>query len=248
MDLSHIRKPTLQALRYFNKQGQRKPNSKRLEPKLSLNLSNNSLEEVPSELYHSKYLKVLSLRSNNLAEILPAFSNLTTLEELDISSNQLPWLPWEALELLKTRGPQRVNKYTVYPNPFIKPVPSVVKAEDLTQRAKQNPYRLKRYCAPKKIASTRIAFLDLAGSSHRNYSPAPSSTSDHWETSLHSEDSIYPPIEEQTKVPSLMETAMRACSKSSQLSQLPFYFLETVRPTSRTYAKRHGSLRILYWP
>lgn len=125
---------------------------------------------------------------------------------------------------------QRVDKYTVYPNPSIKPVPSVLKLEDLTTRTKHNLYRLKEYPVPVKIASTRVAFLDLAGSSHRNYSPAPSSTSDHWETSLHHKDSIYPPKEEKTKVPSLMETAIRACSKTSQLSQLPFLLPEDCSP------------------
>lgn len=97
MDLSYIRKPTLQPLRNYTKKAQGKQGSQRLKPKLSLILSNNSLEEVPSEIYHLKNLKVLSLRSNNLTEILSAFSKLTNLEQLNISSNQLPWLPWEIL-------------------------------------------------------------------------------------------------------------------------------------------------------
>ncbi len=215
MHLQQIRTPTLNPLRYYTKQVPQQRNSYQgLTPDLGLYLSNNSLDNVPSEVYHLVNLKVLSLRSNNLTEILPAMSGLTNLNELNLGSNQLTWLPWEILGLVDPSSPLHVEKCNVHPNPFLKPVPSIRNIEDWKETLRKN-YK-------GHLASTRIAFLDTTGSSLRDYAQAPSSVPEHWEKSLNAEDSVYPPLHKRTKTPSLMELAIRACYKSTHLSQLPF--------------------------
>lgn len=217
MHLQLLRTPTLRPLRYFTKQisQQGKGNNfQPLTPDLGLYISNNSLDDVPSEVYHLVNLKVLSMRSNNLTEILPSISGLTNLKELNLGSNQLMWLPWELLGLIDPTSLLYIEKCTVHPNPFLKPVPSVRNIEDW----KEPLHKLRKG----HLASTRIAFLDIVGSSHRDYTPAPSSVTGHWEKSLDRTGSLYPPSQKRTKTPSLMELAMRACSKTTQLSQLPF--------------------------
>jgi len=215
MYLQQLRTPTLKPLRYYTKQVPQQGDSfQGLTPGLGLYLANNCLDDVPSEVYHLVNLKVLSLRSNNLAEILPAISGLTDLDELNIGGNQLRWLPREFLGLVDPSSPLHVEKCTVHPNPFLKPVPSVWNIEDWKK------FPRKEYKG--HLASTRIAFLDITGSSLRQYAQAPSSVPEHWEMSLNVKDSVFPPLHKRTKTPSLMELAIRACYKTTQLSQLPF--------------------------
>ncbi len=227
MYLQQVRTPTLKPLRYYTKQvPQQGDNFHSLTPELGLYLSNNSLDSVPSEVYHLVNLKVLSLRSNNLTEILPAMSGLANLKELNIGCNQLRWLPWENLGLVDPSSPLHVEKCTVHPNPFFKPVPSIWNIKDWKETLRKEHKG--------HLASTRIAFLDTTGSSIREYAQAPSSASEHWEKSLNANDSIYPPQRQRTKTPSLMELAIRACYKTAQLSQLPFL----LPPDCPTYLKQ----------
>ncbi len=75
---------------------------------------------------------------------------------------------------------------------------------------------------PCLVASTVIAFLDIARGNRRDSPPAPSSLPEHWAEAAENEALLRPPPEEQTKTPSLVEIAHHACYKSPQLSQLPF--------------------------
>lgn len=210
--MQQIRTPTLRPLRYHTrivpKQGSGN-HYQSLTPALRLYLSNNLLEEVPSEVFHLKNLEVLSLRLNNLTEILPSIGELNNLRELNLGSNQLNWLPWEVLGLLHAN----LQKCRIYPNPFIRPVPSTwVPLSDRKVKS-NNPYQ---------VASTRIAFLDITGASFRHWPPAPSSLPEHWPEPEAGDEFLGPLPEERTKTPSLLELALRACKNSPQLSQLPF--------------------------
>ncbi len=69
MNLLHIRTLTLKPLRDYVRQA---PGYQRLTPALRLYLSNNSLEEVPSEVYQLQNLEAMSLRNNILTEVLPS--------------------------------------------------------------------------------------------------------------------------------------------------------------------------------
>lgn len=216
MYMQQIRMPTLRPLRYHTriipKQGKR-DQYQSLTPALRLYFSNNLLEEIPGEVFHLKNLEVLSLRSNNLTEILPSIGELTKLKELNLGSNQLNWLPWELLGLLHAN----LHKCMIYPNPFFRPVPST-----WNYVSSQKP----ESGEPCQVASTRIAFLDITGASFRHWPPAPSSLSDHWPEPQADDEFLGPPPEERTKTPSLLELALRKCKESSQLSQFPFLIPE----------------------
>lgn len=98
----------------------------------------------------------------------------------------------------------------VYPNPFIRPVPSTWNYGSFTGEK------------PIQVASTQIAFLDITGASRRNWPPGPSSVPHYWPEASVADEVLGPRREDRTKTPSLIELALRACYKSPQLSQLPF--------------------------
>ena len=210
--MQQIRALILRPLRYHTKiiQGLETAGFYRsLTPALRLYLSNNLLEEMPNEVFHLENLSVLSLRSNNLTEIPPSIGQLNNLIELNLGSNNLTWLPWELLGLLHAK----LQKCMIYPNPYIRPVPSTW---NLAPARKAKPRD------PCPVASTRIAFLDITGTSIRQWPPAPSSLPEHWPEPQADNEFLGPVPEERTKSPSLLEFALRACKRSPQLSQLPF--------------------------
>lgn len=213
MYMQQIRTLTLRPLRYHtiiaSKEGSETRQYQPLTPALRLYLSNNLLEEVPGEVFHLKNLEVLSLRSNNLTEIQPSIGELSNLKELNLGSNQLNWLPWELLGLLHAN----LKRCMIYPNPFIRALPSTWN---------HGPSRRSEFHEPRQLASTRIAFLDITGASLRYWPPAPSSVPEHWPEPQADDEFLGPPPEERTKTPSLLELALRACKESPQLSQLPF--------------------------
>ena len=178
-------------------------------PALRLYLSNNSLDDVPGEVYKLENLKVLSLRSNNITEVLPSISKLINLDEANFGCNQLKWLPWEFLEFFR----KSFGKCTLHPNPFLIMNPSMESVER---------YRDGGEYPSQHLASTHTAFLDITGASYREYPPAPTSISENWAEPLSYGMALRPPLEECQRIPSLLELAVRACYKAPQLSQLPF--------------------------
>lgn len=211
--MQQVRTPTLRSLRYHTRivpKQSKKNHYHPLTPALRLYLSNNLLEEVPGEVFHLKNMEVLSLRSNNLTEVLPSIGELKNLKELNLGSNQLKWLPWELLGLLHAN----LQKCMIYPNPFIRPLPSTWNYASSRKLESGEPCQ---------VASTRIAFLDIKGASFRHWPPAPSSLPDHWPEPQADDEFLGPPPEERTNAPSLLELALRACKRAPQLSQLPFF-------------------------
>ena len=223
MYMQQVRALTLRPLRYYIKTAPKEVRGTYYHylttPALRLYLSNNLLEEVPGEVFHLKNLEALSLRSNNLTEILPSIGKLSKLRELNLGSNQFKWLPWELLGLLH----ENLRKCMIYPNPLIRPCPSIWNPPAVSRvRLKYSREYEPREYEPRQVASTQIAFLDFAGASIRYWPPAPSSLPEHWPDFQLDAEFLGPPPEERTKAPSLLELALRACKESSQLSQLPF--------------------------
>ena len=219
MDLQQIRTQTLRPLHYLIRQtsgGGSVEHYEELIPSLHLFLSNNELDDVPGELFKLENLTVLSLRSNNLTEIFSSIGKLARLQEFNVGGNQLNWLPWELLQLTKAS----LTRWTLFPNPFIRPVPSTW---EFSKRVSMSG-SIYAYHG----ASTHIAFLDITGASSRHWRPAPSSMTEHSPELARIHEFLCPPTEERTRVPSLLELALRACYKAPQLSQLPFLLPEDV--------------------
>lgn len=232
-----------------------------LQPKLGLNLANNELREVPSEVYRLKSLWFLSLRGNNIDEVLPELGQLRNLRELNVGGNFLRYLPWEILALLEvmplasltTRSwdiPLRIN---LFPNPFIRPFPSPWDPSsqsrcsgDLQRKIESLAIRGRANKEPKETAClvrTPTAFLDIHGHALPESSPAPSCHATHW-LPPHTDTKPYrPPESHQTRTPSLLELSLKACYNSRNLSQAPYLLNSTEYPHLESLLKRTFKLR-----
>ena len=189
-----------------------------LTPSIRLYLSGNMLEDVPGEVYRLKNLQVLSLRTNNITEIIPSITELKRLDEINLACNRLRWLPWEFRSFLE-RKPSM--KCILHPNPFIKPLPPIHASEY------QQPFDL-GHC--RHLASTHIAFFDVRGLPESRYPPPPSLIAEHYPEPSGDEEALRPPLSERSRVPSLMEFALRACFENPQLSQMPFLLPDDCPP------------------
>jgi len=200
-----------------------------LTPSLHLYLSRNALRTLPSEIFRLKYLTVLSLRNNKLTELSPAIGNLENLVELNVGINRLKWLPWEILKLVGGR----LRTLNIYPNPLFEIPRSLESARAVTARVAiedmaapgvsgnaihHQPWK------PTRQAYTAVTFMNVDGSYSRGTPPAPSSAvdssclavsqrGDHNRATLDGTPA--------SRVPSLLELALRSCSQSPYLPQLP---------------------------
>ena len=64
-----------------------------------LNLSNNKIKQIPSDIKHSYNLSDLKLNKNKLTSLPPEIGELTNLEYLELSDNKLTSLPPEVANL-----------------------------------------------------------------------------------------------------------------------------------------------------
>jgi hypothetical protein len=71
-------------------------------PKLYLNLSDNRLRHLTPSLFNLQNLTTLVLVDNDLEELPAHINQLRALRELNISRNNIRWLPFESLELFQT--------------------------------------------------------------------------------------------------------------------------------------------------
>ncbi|KAL8765376.1 MAG: hypothetical protein Q9209_007524 [Squamulea sp. 1 TL-2023] len=206
--LSKLQEATLRPLQYLvphRKVPPLDPKWQRFEPfipNLQLYLANNSLFQVPGQLFKLHDLTVLSLRNNNLEEIPSAIGDLVNLRELNVSYNKLRWLPYEIQQLLQ----KNLKTWRFHPNPFVKPVPN------RTTRVQPSltPY------------STRPAFFRTDGTLARDSLPSPTTAPTY---SLARDGPILKDqhyFDHPHKPPSLFETSLRACYKMPELSQLPY--------------------------
>ena len=185
-----------------------------LIPSIRLYLANNSLTDLPGEVYKIENLVELSIRQNKITTLLPSISNLINLETLNLSGNNLHYLPWELLNLF--RYGKLKNAY-LYPNPFFVPILDPAQCWAILQ--KSPVASIDGFIC---YATTPIAYLDITGRACTNSPPAPStrdyqklwtgdrSMAGNFEWTIHS-----------NRTPSLFELALRACANSPSSAQLP---------------------------
>ena len=208
----------LRPLRYYTKQNPSQninniQNYASLIPAIKLSLAKNHLEQVPGELYRLTNLVTLSLRNNDISEILPAMGNLASLLELNLGANRLRTLPYDLAAIVCNSG--RAGPYTLHPNPFIK----------LDERYQD----LKHIRKDGRMLGTRVAvtptsFFDNLGKPLPQYAPPPSSTLHYDMKEEECGRFREPPIAEQHRTPTLTETVLRALLLEPTLCQLPLQF------------------------
>jgi len=199
-----------------------------LTPSLHLYLSRNALRTLPGELFHLKHLTVLSLRNNKLAELPPAIGDLENLVELNIGINKLRWLPWEILKLIR----QRLRILNVHPNPLfcipdespdIRASTSTTHLHSPTSLTVPMEAITPQPWEPTLLASTATTVLHIDGSPVHHTPPAPSTVPDSSHLRLYAPPSphaLAPSATSPSRVPSLLEIALRECSQSPYLPHL----------------------------
>ena len=201
---------TLRPLRYLIRQTPKElPPSqeayKPLVPLLRLYLANNHLHRLPGEIFNLTSLTALSVRQNQLTEIPASISKLTNLQQLNVSGNKLRWLPWEIRDLSSSS-----LGFTLYPhpNPFVKPIPGVSR-------------KLQKRSESRVLAASTVAYLDISGMPFRGSPAVPSFSCDHHPSTDSTHHASKPWHDTSSKAPSLCELALRSCSTSPTLENLP---------------------------
>ncbi len=227
LDLEEISSATIRPLRYLTKYprvDQHPPSQESygtLTPSLELYLSCNALHTLPGELFNLTNLTVLSLRNNKLTQLPEAIGKLINLVELNVGANKLRWLPWDILELVN----QRLKILRVDPNPLFR-IPPLYQNIHLDHAASPSTMRhdsTRVHYVKTRLGSTAATFMNIDGSHIRDTPPAPSTQTDSSHLVLstqsdHSPDTLHGPA---NPVPSLLELALRECSHSPYLAQLP---------------------------
>lgn len=217
LNIRHLLPSTLQPLRFLTRTipASQDEDYDEIYRPIELYLAGNELTVLPGELYELDQLTILSARANDIVEVSPALSRLRRLEELNLSNNNLRWLPFEILDLLG----YRVDKFSAAMNPYIQPQNLNGVEDSFENNLTDGCYALCR---------TPVAYLSIDGSSVLGWTPAPSSTLDFQPQKSKMPE---PLLTERTNVPSLLELALRSAYASMNLSQLP-YFLPTSCPSN----------------
>ena len=89
-------------------------------PELYVNLSQNSLCRLTPSIFNIQTLTSLILRNNHIRELPPQIGQLQNLKTLDVSLNQLTFLPFEMLHLFRPCG--SLVRLITMGNPLLEPM------------------------------------------------------------------------------------------------------------------------------
>ncbi|KAG9240767.1 hypothetical protein BJ878DRAFT_429576 [Calycina marina] len=216
----------------------------RLEPQLKIFLAANSLTALPEELFNIESLTVLSLRGCHIYEIPPAIGKVRNLRELNLSQNRLHYLPYEILALFSIDS--HLESFQIHPNYFYRPKypPGELKEPQyniglgrMTRPGRgaigalasdESARRLHPQWKALNKARTEVRYMDIDGSNLKGPNIS---------THMYRLDELCPggiPVADAddvptppkgrgqaiSRVPSLLEVALKACSKSPDLPRL----------------------------
>ena len=201
------------------------------EPQMRLYIAKNLLTRVPGAIFDIKHLTMLSLRGNKLTELPSGIAKLVNLKELNVSQNRLRYLPVELLDLL----PHNLRSLIVWPNPFWQPT---IKEEDVVEQPSSasptmiDPSEILRAVADPRLDSNRLASsgiqITTSGGIILSEFRLPSITKGGLvkipiEMNRPSKSGHASSISHlrASRVPSLMEAALMACYKTSDLDSMP---------------------------
>ncbi|KAM0476275.1 hypothetical protein ACHAP7_006970 [Fusarium lateritium] len=208
------------------------------DPELKIYMAQNRLARVPGAIFDLTYLTILSLRHNKLTELPPAIAKLRHLKELNVSQNRLRHLPVELLDLFASDS--KLDTLVVHPNPFWQPDQNLEQTEDqpdnmLFSYTESEPLSTP-HLVSRALGRTPLQLSDTTGrifssfkfpTDHRKLIlPVDDGEPEFSPSSSVSSMTESQRLEGASHVPSLLETALRACYSSTQLSEMPYYFPE----------------------
>ncbi|KAF1836793.1 hypothetical protein BDW02DRAFT_566718 [Decorospora gaudefroyi] len=91
-----------------------------LVPEHHINLSRNKLYRLVPTLFNVQFLTSLTLRNNQIEELPQAIGKLANLETLNVSLNQIMYLPFEIVQLLAPHG--KLDRLVTMGNPLLEPM------------------------------------------------------------------------------------------------------------------------------
>lgn len=208
------------------------------DPELKIYMAQNRLARVPGAIFDLTYLTILSLRHNKLTELPPAIAKLRHLKELNVSQNRLKHLPVELLDLFASDS--KLDTLVVHPNPFWQPDQNLEQTEDQPDNMLFSYTESEPLSAPhlvsRALGRTPLQLSDTTGrifssfkfpTDHRKLIlPVDDGEPEFSPSSSVSSMTESQRLEGASHVPSLLETALRACYSSTQLSEMPYYIPE----------------------
>ncbi|KAF4985628.1 hypothetical protein FDECE_16432 [Fusarium decemcellulare] len=202
------------------------------DPELKIYMAMNRLMRVPGAIFDLTHLTILSLRHNKLTELPPAIAKLHHLKELNVSQNRLRHLPVELLDLFSSDN--RLHTLVVHPNPFWQPdqeLNQTTEDDNLLFTYEQESESPLPHLVSRVLGRSPLQLSDTTGRVVSEFK----FPTDHTQHILPVEDHDSPSspvstsatesqqLQSASRVPSLLETALRACYNSAQLPEMPYY-------------------------
>lgn len=230
------------------------------DPELQLYLYRNPLQRVPGAIFDLKHLTVLSLRGCNLRDLPPGIGRMRNLRSLNLAQNLLRFLPAELLDLMA--APSSLGELLLQGNPFSQTtdLPPLTDLEN--ECSAGQPVAEAWKCEPNGVAArffsrTPVHYLDSSGVSHSDFRLDPEAVAKRPEGEETSAPLVTPPSSapyqsksaartvasaRASRVPSLMELALRSAYRSSDLYELPDYIPDSM-PKLRALLARAADQR-----
>ncbi|EFQ34974.1 leucine Rich Repeat family protein [Colletotrichum graminicola] len=221
------------------------------DPALQLYLYRNPLIKLPGAIFDLEHLTVLSLRGCRLRELPPAIGKMRRLRTLNLAQNLLRYLPAELLDLMA--APSALEELLLQGNHFFQATerPRLGGLENLEGNGSEGLELVGAWkpgtdgVAARFFARSPVHYLDSLGLSHSDFRLDPEAVIVRTErqdgkrsTSSGSPTSSAPYHSKSagrcvasvkgSRVPSLVELALRSAYKSSDLDELPHYIPDSL--------------------
>ncbi|WYZ39467.1 hypothetical protein EsH8_III_001381 [Colletotrichum jinshuiense] len=221
------------------------------DPALQLYLYRNPLQRLPGAIFDLEHLTVLSLRGCRLRDLPPAIGKMRSLRTLNLAQNLLRYLPAELLDLMA--APSALEELLLQGNHFFQATdcPRLTDLENLGGDNVDGSNLSDAWkpgfngVAARFFARSPVHYLDSSGFSHSDFRLDREAVivpterkEDEQNTSLvcppssapyHSKSAGRSVASAQgSRVPSLMELALRSAYKSSDLNELPDYIPDSL--------------------
>ena len=202
------------------------------ETKIHMNIASNKLKRLPATLFRLNALLSLTVRNNKLSELPPTIGAAQRLMELNIAQNNLHYLPYEILNLWSNKC--FLEHFRLHPNPFYQPHPAPSSSPQSDSKGASGRDRRVGSWILKYVCRSETRYFDNRGllvkgpiwpherpddeSSVESVSLMSNAVSIEGATGPSKRPEIH--SGHASIVPSLVEIALRGCSKHPLFTQL----------------------------